>query len=87
MVEFYMGIITVEALELVRVFFSGKKLHEAVDSKEQFSRLPLRCLWGCVQWDCGIADVGRIQSVLFPANTCMKTMLGFDLELQARVCK
>lgn len=86
MVEFCMGIITVEALELVRVFFSGKKLHETVDSKEQYSK-PLWCLWGCVQWDCGMADVGRIQFILFPANTCMKIMLGFGLELQACVCK
>lgn len=28
MVEFCVGILTVEALELVQVFFSGKELHE-----------------------------------------------------------
>lgn len=87
MVEFCVGIVTVDALELARVFFSGKKFHETL-------WIPKSNFPGCPSGDCGgvssgtgMADVGRIQFVLFPANACMKTMLGFGLELQVCVSR
>lgn len=90
MVEFCVGITTVEALELVRVFSQAKNFMKLSRFQRAiFQAAPQVFVGVCPVglWDCGMADVERIPFTLFPANICMKTILGFGLELQACVSR